>query len=65
MTTPVPVTPAAEPPARALLDPAEMARALSRMAHQVLEKPAGAPDVVLLGIPTRGVPLAARLGART
>src|SRR5262249_52619201 len=35
-----------------------------RMAHQILEKTHGAADTVLLGIPTRGVPLAHRLADR-
>ncbi|HLS64564.1 MAG TPA: bifunctional pyr operon transcriptional regulator/uracil phosphoribosyltransferase PyrR [Ruania sp.] len=39
-------------------------RALTRIAHEILERNKGAADVLLLGIPTRGVPLAARLGAR-
>jgi pyrimidine operon attenuation protein / uracil phosphoribosyltransferase len=34
------------------------------MAHQVLEKTGGGRETVLLGIPTRGVPLARRLAAR-
>ncbi|HEY7225211.1 MAG TPA: bifunctional pyr operon transcriptional regulator/uracil phosphoribosyltransferase PyrR [Micromonosporaceae bacterium] len=34
------------------------------MAHQILEKTDGARDTVLLGIPTRGVPLARRLASR-
>ena len=34
------------------------------MAHQILEKTSGATGTVLLGIPTRGVPLARRLAAR-
>lgn len=50
--------------ARGILDAGELARALSRMAHEVLEKTSGGQDVVLLGIPTRGVPLARRLAAR-
>jgi pyrimidine operon attenuation protein / uracil phosphoribosyltransferase len=41
-----------------------MARALTRVAHEILERTNGAHDVVLLGIPTRGVPLARRLAAR-
>src|SRR5699024_1198415 len=39
-------------------------RALTRIAHEILERNKGAADVLLLGIPTRGVPLAARLGTR-
>jgi pyrimidine operon attenuation protein/uracil phosphoribosyltransferase len=34
------------------------------MAHQILEKTHGATAVALIGIPTRGVPLAARLADR-
>lgn len=49
---------------RAVLDGDEIARALSRMAHEVVERNKGARDLVLLGIPSRGVPLARRLGAR-
>lgn len=42
----------------------EMRRALARIGHEILERTDGAADVVLLGIPTRGVTLAARLAAR-
>jgi pyrimidine operon attenuation protein/uracil phosphoribosyltransferase len=34
---------------------------LTRIAHEIIERTKGAADVVLLGIPTRGVPLAHRL----
>jgi pyrimidine operon attenuation protein/uracil phosphoribosyltransferase len=37
---------------------------VDRIAHQILEKTSGAAETVLLGIPTRGVPLARRLAAR-
>ncbi|MBX6390610.1 MAG: bifunctional pyr operon transcriptional regulator/uracil phosphoribosyltransferase PyrR [Frankia sp.] len=47
-----------------MLAGADISRIISRMAHQILEKTNGGADVVLLGIPTRGVPLAARLAAR-
>lgn len=49
---------------RVVLDADDVQRALSRIAHEVLERNKGADDLVLLGIPTRGVPLAARLAAR-
>ena len=49
---------------RVVLDSAEIARAITRIAHEIVERTRGAHDLVLLGIPTRGVPLAARLGAR-
>ena len=50
--------------ARTVLDPGEIARALSRVAHEILERTKGVDDVVLLGIPTRGVFLARRIAAR-
>jgi pyrimidine operon attenuation protein/uracil phosphoribosyltransferase len=47
-----------------VLEPAEISRALTRIAHEILERTDGGRNVVLLGIPTRGVPLAERLAAR-
>jgi pyrimidine operon attenuation protein/uracil phosphoribosyltransferase len=47
-----------------VLEAGEIARALTRIAHEILERTNGASDVVLLGIPTRGVPLAQRLAAK-
>ncbi len=47
-----------------VLDPSDIARALSRIAHEVLEREKGAQDLVLLGIPSRGVPLAQRIAER-
>ncbi len=59
------MTHAAQPQERRLvLEPDEIRRALTRIAHEILERTSGAEDVVLLGIPTRGVPLAYRLAAR-
>ena len=49
---------------RSVFESAEIGRALSRIAHEILERTSGAGDVVLLGIPTRGVPLAHRLAGR-
>ena len=49
---------------RALLDAADVARVIDRIAHQILEKTGGARDTAVLGIPTRGAPLARRLAAR-
>jgi pyrimidine operon attenuation protein/uracil phosphoribosyltransferase len=51
---------------RELMSAADVGRTISRIAHQIIEKtalddPAGPPDVILLGIPTRGVTLATRL----
>jgi pyrimidine operon attenuation protein/uracil phosphoribosyltransferase len=49
---------------REVLDADDVQRALTRIAHEVLERNKGAQSLVLLGIPTRGVPLAHRLAAR-
>jgi pyrimidine operon attenuation protein/uracil phosphoribosyltransferase len=51
-------------PGKSVLGAEEIRRALSRIGHEILERTDGARDVVLLGIPTRGVPLARRLAAR-
>lgn len=51
-------------PANRVLDEAEINRALTRIAHEILEREKGARDLVILGIPKRGVPLAARLADR-
>ena len=51
-------------PARPVLEAPEIARVLTRIAHEVLERNKGADDLVLLGIRTRGVPLARRLAER-
>src|SRR5437764_9696495 len=51
------------PGGKKVLEQAEIGRALTRIAHEILERARGADGVVLLGIPTRGVPLAARLAA--
>ena len=48
---------------REVLDADDVQRALTRIAHEVLERNKGAEALVLLGIPTRGVPLAQRLAA--
>src|ERR1022692_1828172 len=54
----------AAPGGKTVLGPDEIRRALTRIGHEILERTDGAADVVLLGIPTRGVPLAGRLAAR-
>lgn len=43
------------------LSDSDINRAVVRIAHEILERNRGADDVVLLGIPTRGVPLAQRV----
>ncbi|MCP3980984.1 MAG: bifunctional pyr operon transcriptional regulator/uracil phosphoribosyltransferase PyrR [bacterium] len=47
-----------------LFDGAEMDRALARVAHEILERHGGLDDIGLVGIRTRGVPLALRLAAK-
>src|ERR1700722_15687021 len=49
---------------KAVLTPEEIRRALTRIAHEILERTHGGDEVVLLGIPTRGVYLARRLAMR-
>jgi pyrimidine operon attenuation protein / uracil phosphoribosyltransferase len=46
-----------------LLSADDVSRALKRLAHELLEANHGADDLVLVGIQTRGVPLARRLAA--
>ena len=47
-----------------VLDQPDIHRALSRIAHEILEREKGADNLVLLGIPSRGVPLAHRIAER-
>jgi pyrimidine operon attenuation protein/uracil phosphoribosyltransferase len=44
-----------------IMDGSDIKRAVTRMAHEILEKNHGAEDLVLLGIRTRGIFLAERL----
>ncbi|MDX3077192.1 bifunctional pyr operon transcriptional regulator/uracil phosphoribosyltransferase PyrR [Streptomyces sp. NPDC088354] len=48
-------------PSRPVLEAQDIERVLTRIAHEIVERAKGADDVVLLGIPTRGVHLARRL----
>ncbi|MGA7146954.1 MAG: bifunctional pyr operon transcriptional regulator/uracil phosphoribosyltransferase PyrR [Microbacterium sp.] len=48
---------------RTVLHEADIARALTRISHEILESNRGSDHLVLLGIPTRGVTLANRIGA--
>ena len=54
----------AAPTGAEVLGPPEISRALTRIAHEILERNKGGSDLVLLGIPTRGLPLARRLAAK-
>lgn len=49
---------------RVVLDSTEISRAISRISHEIDERTKGANDVVLLGIPTRGVALAERIALK-
>ncbi len=49
--------------ARTILQHADITRALTRISHEILEANRGGTDLVLLGIPTRGVVLARRISA--
>ncbi len=46
-----------------LMDSEAVRRALTRMAHEILEHNGGVEDLALMGVRTRGVPLARRLAA--
>src|SRR5512134_3751522 len=47
-----------------VLDEAALDRALTRIAHEILEKNGGASDLAFVGIRTRGVTLGQRLAAK-
>ncbi|MEU5989450.1 bifunctional pyr operon transcriptional regulator/uracil phosphoribosyltransferase PyrR [Spirillospora sp. NPDC047418] len=52
-----------DPRPKAVLESPDIRRALTRIAHEILERTKGGRDVLLLGIQTRGVTLAERLAA--
>ena len=60
-TSPDPVSDRAD---RTVLDSRDISRALTRISHELLERNKGATDLVLLGLHTRGVPLARRIAER-
>ncbi|MET8091072.1 bifunctional pyr operon transcriptional regulator/uracil phosphoribosyltransferase PyrR [Micromonospora sp. NPDC005220] len=57
-------SPPRQPSVKVILASADVQRVVDRIAHQILEKTQGAENTVLLGIPTRGTPLARRLADR-
>ena len=59
-----PAEPLSARPSRTVLEAADISRALTRIAHEILERNKGADGLVLLDIPSRGVPLAHRLAER-
>ena len=46
---------------KTIMDADAMRRALVRIAHEIVEKNKGVQDIILVGIRTRGVPLAKRI----
>jgi pyrimidine operon attenuation protein / uracil phosphoribosyltransferase len=62
--TPTSPRPLIAPGARTVLETGDIRRILTRIAHEIVERNKGTDDMVLLGIPTRGVHLARRLAAR-
>ncbi len=61
MSTHVPHASASRGPTKTLLDDEALARTLSRIAHEIIERNDQLDSVALVGIRTRGVPLAERL----
>lgn len=49
---------------REILNSSTLSRALSRIASEIIERNGGVGDIALVGVRTRGVPLAERLAAR-
>jgi len=49
---------------RKIMDETGIERAIARLAHEILERNQGASELALIGVRTRGVPLAKRIAAR-
>ena len=47
-----------------LLEPDDMRRAITRIAHEILERNKGANNLAIVGIHTRGIPLAERIALK-
>ncbi|HWJ82644.1 MAG TPA: bifunctional pyr operon transcriptional regulator/uracil phosphoribosyltransferase PyrR [Nocardioides sp.] len=60
----MPTQPQVQHDGRVVLDASDISRALTRISHEILERNKGAEDLLLLGLHTRGVPLAKRLAER-
>jgi pyrimidine operon attenuation protein / uracil phosphoribosyltransferase len=52
------------PETATVMTAADIDRALTRIAHEIVEAQRGADELIICGIPRRGVPLARRLGAK-
>ena len=46
-----------------VMEPADVRRALTRISHEIVERNKGVDDLVIVGIRTRGAPLADRIAA--
>ena len=51
-------------PKAIILSSDEMRRALTRIAHEIVERNRGADNLAIIGVHTRGIPLAERLAAK-
>lgn len=60
---PAPISPSAQSQ-RQIMSAQDVRRALTRIAHEILEHNRGAEGLALVGMRTRGLPLARRLAAR-
>ena len=49
---------------RVVLDSSDISRALTRLAHEIVERTQGAENLTIMGIPTRGAALADRIAAK-
>jgi pyrimidine operon attenuation protein / uracil phosphoribosyltransferase len=58
------MTAARTAPEARVLDGDDISRIIGRISHEILEQAQGADDVTVLGIQTRGVPLARRIASR-
>ena len=47
-----------------LMDEKAIGRAITRISHEIIERNKGIEDIVLVGIKTRGVPIANRIGKK-
>ena len=50
--------------AKVVMNEMEMNRALTRLAYEIIERNRGVENIILVGIETRGVPIAIRLAAK-
>jgi pyrimidine operon attenuation protein/uracil phosphoribosyltransferase len=51
-------------PKATILSADEIRRGLTRIAHEIVERNKGAQELAIIGVHTRGIPLAARLAAK-